>query len=298
MATTETQPSGVWGQDAGIITITPEDAAVILDNAAGFNFRTLRAHHARQLAQEMRAGNWRVNGEAIKFDEHGVLIDGQHRLKACVLAGVPLVTWAIHGVPRDVDMDMGVRRATHDLLTARGEKDSRTLGSSLAALLMIESGVASIGKGSVSYSHQVLACLERHPGVREFVCRRHGFDVFDRPTMFPALWYCFASSDPDKAEVFMLQLKDGVNVQQGSAVLLLRNLLLKMRSCKRKLDQQNSLATVIKAWNLYLRGRVVRSLAWQTNEPFPRIIGCKVFGEEYRQAAWELRPARTRNSNG
>lgn len=298
MTTTETQPSGVWGQDAGIITITPEDAENILQNAAGYNFRGLRAHHARQLAHEMTAGNWRVNGEAIKFDEKGVLIDGQHRLKACVMSGVPLVTWAIHGVPRDVEMDMGVRRATHDLLKASGETDSRTLGSSLAALLMIESGVASIGKGSVSYSHQVLACLKRHPGIREFVSRRDGFNIFDRPTMFPALWYCFASADADKAEVFMLQLKDGVNVQQGSAVLMLRNLLLKMRLSRRKLDQQTALGVCIKAWNLYLQGRVVRSLSWKPNEPFPRVIGCKVFGEEYLRKAGRLSVISRRDSDG
>ena len=298
MTMTETRPSDAWGQDAGIITITPEDAKDILDRAAGYNFRGLRAHHARQLAHEMTAGNWRVNGEAIKFDEQGVLIDGQHRLKACVLSGVPLVTWAIYGVPRDVDMDMGVRRATHDLLKANGETDSRTLGSSLAALLMIESGMASIGKGSVSYSHQVLACLERHPGIREFVSRRDGFGIFDRPTMFPALWYCFASADAHKAELFMVQLRDGVNVQQGSAVLMLRNLLLKMRLSSRKLDQQTALAVCVKAWNLYLQGRVVRSLSWKPNEPFPRVIGCRAFGEEYLRKARELTVRSRRDSDG
>jgi len=298
MTTTEAKPSDDHGQDAGIITITPDEAREILEQAGGYNFRGLRAHHARQLAHEMKAGNWRVNGEAIKFDEKGVLIDGQHRLKACVLSGVPLVTWAIYGVPRDVEMDMGVRRATHDLLKASGETDSRTLGSSLAALLMIESGMASIGKGSVSYSHQVLACLERHPGIREFVSRRDGFNIFDRPTMFPALWYCFASTDADKAEVFMLQLRDGVNVQQGSAVLMLRNLLLKMRLSKRKLDQQTALGVCIKAWNLNLQGRVVRSLSWKPNEPFPRVIGCRVFGEEYLRKAGGLSLMRRRDSDG
>lgn len=298
MTMTEAKPTDDHGQDAGIITITPDEAREILKQAGGYNFRGLRAHHARQLAHEMTAGNWRINGEAIKFDKKGVLIDGQHRLKACVLSGVPLVTWAIYGVPRDVEMDMGVRRATHDLLKANGETDSRTLGSSLAALLMIESGASSIGKGSVSYSHQVLACLERHPGIREFVGRRDGFSIFDRPTMFPALWYCFASSDAPKAEVFMDQLRDGCNVQQGSAVLALRNFLLKMRVSRRKLDQQTALATAIKAWNLYLQGRVVRSLSWKPNEPFPRVMGCRAFGEEYLRKARELTVRSRRDSDG
>lgn len=296
--TTRRGGAGALKQTASVVTITPDEALVILDNASGYNFRGLRARHARHLAHEMSSGHWSLNGEAIKFDELGILIDGQHRLKACVLSGVPLVTWAIHGVQRNAQMDMGSRRATHDLLTANGEKDSRTLGSSLAALLIIESGADMIGKGSVRYSAEVLDCLERHPGVRDFCSRRGGFNIFDRPTMFPALWYCFNSSDPEKSEVFIRSLTDGVDVHQGSPVLLLRNLLLKMRISKRKMNQHATLATCIKAWNLYLAGRVVRALSWKPNEPFPRVIGCKVFGEEYVRKAGGLSLMRRRDSDG
>lgn len=270
-------------QTATITTITPDEALAMLEAAGGHNFRTLRSPHARQLAHEMSAGKWCLNGEAIKFDRAGVLVDGQHRLKACVLSGVPLVTWVVRGVSREADLDLGIKRATHDALAAKGEANSRQLGAALGTLLTIEHPNHKIGQKGLSYRNEVLECLEKHPGVRRFVGATHSFSLFDHSTMFPALWYCFDSSDAARADVFMARLRDGVNVQQGSAVLLLRNQLLKMRTSKRKMDKQSTLATCIKAWNLYLQDRPVRYLAWRPSEPFPKIIGCTVFGRGYTQ---------------
>lgn len=266
-------------QSADIVTITPEHALDILENAKNMNFRSLRSGYAAQLAAQMSAGAWHLNGEAIKFDESGILVDGQHRLKACVLSGVPLRTWLVRGVPRDAEMDMGHARLTHDRLTAQGEVDSRSLGAALAALMMIETGKREFRGGSQSYQQQILGCLARHPRIREFVSLRKPFGIFDRPSVFPALYYCFDAADRLKAKHFMGQLSDGVNVQVGAPVLVLRNMLLKMRVSRRKMDVLTTLAVTIKAWNHELAGREVRYIAWKAIEDFPQIEGCTLFGK-------------------
>ena len=50
--------------------------------------RRLRAAKIEQFRRDMLAGKWRLTGQAIHFNVRGQLIDGFHRLTACVAAGV------------------------------------------------------------------------------------------------------------------------------------------------------------------------------------------------------------------
>ena len=67
-----------------VITITPAVAADWLGKSN--NVRGLNPHRARELALQMESNDWELNGESIKFDTKGDLVDGQHRLKACVMS--------------------------------------------------------------------------------------------------------------------------------------------------------------------------------------------------------------------
>ena len=71
------------------MNITPMMAANWLENA-NTNNRRVREAYARQLARDMAQGRWRLTHEALAFDPHGVLLDGQHRLWGIVLADVPV----------------------------------------------------------------------------------------------------------------------------------------------------------------------------------------------------------------
>ncbi len=71
------------------MTVTPTMAANWLENA-NINNRKIRETYARQLARDMAQGRWRLTHEAMAFDPHGVLLDGQHRLWGIVLADVPI----------------------------------------------------------------------------------------------------------------------------------------------------------------------------------------------------------------
>ena len=82
----------------GIETITPQDAERILKESekafseaeGGFKQRNRRRDTVTAYAEDMAAGRWKENGETIKFDSEGRLIDGQHRLAAVVKANTPI----------------------------------------------------------------------------------------------------------------------------------------------------------------------------------------------------------------
>lgn len=71
---------------ARFVNVTPAMAAAWRErNHTNRNFRILIA---QGYADEMRAGRWRLSGDALQFNREGELINGQHRLWAVVESGV------------------------------------------------------------------------------------------------------------------------------------------------------------------------------------------------------------------
>jgi hypothetical protein len=70
--------------------VTPELAKQWLE--ANTHNRPLSEELVIAYMVDMLDGRWQYNGDAIRFDHTGRLIDGQHRLHACIEAGVPFET--------------------------------------------------------------------------------------------------------------------------------------------------------------------------------------------------------------
>ena len=71
--------------NAKIIEITPEMAQRYLERNT--HNRRLSERSVRELVTAIKNDEWQVNGEAIKVDEEGNLIDGQHRLSRLAGSG-------------------------------------------------------------------------------------------------------------------------------------------------------------------------------------------------------------------
>ena len=122
-----------------IETITPEDAAKYLARSrAG---RTLRETHVDALARDMACGRWVFNGASICFDAEGCLIDGQHRLSACVNAALAFQTNVTRGLPVGAAMatiDVGKARNPADVLRIAGvESSGHVVGALRSVALML-----------------------------------------------------------------------------------------------------------------------------------------------------------------
>ena len=86
---------------AKIVTITPTDAARILAEN-NLNNRKINQANVRKYADDMLLGKFELNGDTIRFYADGTLADGQHRLMACVLSGVPFKTYVVKGLEKKV----------------------------------------------------------------------------------------------------------------------------------------------------------------------------------------------------
>jgi len=103
--------------------ITPKLAEKYLEENVDYN-RPISQRHVDLYARDMKAGKWVQNGETIKFNGTGALLDGQHRLWACVEAGVPFTTAVARGVPSLEDVDRGRPRSMAHILAMRQVKNA------------------------------------------------------------------------------------------------------------------------------------------------------------------------------
>lgn len=95
-------------------TITPEIAKEYLKH--NVSNRALRSKYVERIIRDIKAGEFRVTHQGIAFDDSGKLIDGQHRLTAIALAGIPVQMMVTRGVSEESKLviDTHAKRQIYD----------------------------------------------------------------------------------------------------------------------------------------------------------------------------------------
>jgi hypothetical protein len=252
--------------------ITPEIAAKMLERNT-IN-RPMSRIHVAFLKREMTSGKWKFNGDTIVTNGTR-LIDGQHRLRACVESGVSFETLVVEGIEQDVfdTKDIGKRRSKGDTLAVKGEKNTKLLASTL---VFVDEYITGPSMKSKQYTNMdVEALLQKYPDIRPSVtfassARKRSAIT---GTMIAGCHYLFSRKDAELAELFFDALLRGVDLQDDEPVYLLRERLNLNAFSKAKLPQVEIFALMIKAWNATREGRQIKVLRWSAgqNEDFPRI---------------------------
>lgn len=102
---------------ANVELITPESAAKMLEHNKHNPRAMISPKAINSYAEDIKRGNYFLNGETIVFDANGDLKDGQHRLMGIVKAGVPVYMMVCRGIdPTITTFDYGrARRVNQEL---------------------------------------------------------------------------------------------------------------------------------------------------------------------------------------
>jgi len=264
-------------------TITPAMAERYLTHNS--HNRKLRKGTVATYAHAMERGQWVLNGESIKFDHNGVLVDGQHRLAAIVEAGVPIDVLVIRNVSMEsqITVDVGLRRSIADHLGWMGETNTTRLGAALNALYnyrasgRFEGGAAGgATRRSCSY-RDLLDLLEECPHIRESVkvAKMLGTNFKVPNGTIAALHYVLWEKEPAEANIFFDLLATGVGLDVDSPIYVLRRVMEKNDRETRRMSTRHLMALIVKAWNLWISGESCRLLKFTTGgsspEKFPVI---------------------------
>jgi len=278
-----------------VMTITPEIAAEML--ALQNNLRKPSALRAEKYAGMMRRGAWQgLNGETIKFDTDGCLIDGQHRLLACVMSKATLKSLVVVGVqpaPKVTStIGIGDKRTVAETFDNAGHiKNAHCLAAAVRIAFQYDAEKADASFVRELYSFTPFEWLEfavdRYPelsaSVNRIVARMQGSILV--PKSFLA-WFHYECSNhcKQKADDYCFGVVRGEGLDAGHPALLVKNRLTEMALRRVVLKRPAMLEMLAQGWNAFAQGKRLKLVRYSHNaepKPFAPPFGWRKPGEPW-----------------
>jgi len=251
--------------------ITPELATKWLERNE--NNRDVVQSTVDRYARDMRAGRWLMTGEPIHFGASGRLLNGQHRLWACLEAQVPFESLVVRGLVNEHDVmdviDTGAKRTLASALQIHGEPASLQLAAIINLCWRYDRDRASY-PGYPTHA-EGLQYLNDNPGIREAV--KVAAPVYRNVKVarapVGAAYYLNARVDAEAAEEFWRLVASGEGLTSGSPVLAYRRFAIGALAKRDKPGTNTWLAYNLKAMALWRQGRNTRLLSWKQSDGMP-----------------------------
>lgn len=254
--------------------------------------------HVDTLVKKMKAGIWNANGEVIKINKFGVVVDGQHRLLAIMRSGITVEFDICYGLSEEAvyTMDEGRKRQLRDKLSREFPDLKKNNSYKEIALIYTkvidydattESGYEAWGRrnrGTWNYP-EVFKWVRKHKKDLEFVvseCKRLEAKVFMRPvSVMGALYFLCYRENPDAAIDFFTAMIEGIGYAKGreDPAYWCRKEIERLHA-RRDKDRGSDpskwpyLSAVCRAFNAYLQDKPMHSLKEFTvskSQPFKKI---------------------------
>lgn len=247
-------------------TIDPDTALVWLEDRNHSN-RLLRRHTVEAYARDMKRGKWGMTGEAVKFDPYGDLLDGQHRLAACVEAEKEFKTLVAYGVLREVQgqMDSGAVRSFGDQLRfENGEGRPSQLAATLRRVFLYTEMHERVNFKTSKVTHaEMRETLDKNP----LLLQIHPYTgtVFSNTGVAHSLltfiqWILMTEGNPERAWEFVELWSKGSNLPDDSPILRLRErLLTPKRGGTGRPTQTDSIWLALMAYNHWMKGKSLKN---------------------------------------
>lgn len=257
-------------QSVAVETITPAIAkAMLAENTAN---RPIRKHRVTLYAQAIRCGQWLMTGEPIIFNGTS-LINGQHRLMACIEAETPFTTVVVRGADEDSFsvVDSGMGRTPGDVLHHLGVLNYNMAAASAKLVMGYESGTMQNPALSLIATRQKIASeVSSHRDIYSAATSRAnavGAATNLNRSAAAAFFVLTSKRDLDTGD-FEEGLETGANLDVGDARLALRSWAVNAS----RMTNAFHFASIIRAWNAYRSGRPLKLIkTWIRDTRFPTL---------------------------
>ena len=276
-------PAPEAGPFSEFVLVTPEMAGAWLER--NISNRPMDAGMVSRYTMLMRSGRFMLTGDAIQFDTEGRLVNGQHRLKAILNAGLAQEMLVVRGLDPKVFkvLDYGKRRSPSDALHIEGFVNARNLAA--LCKLIYAWMIGKLGSGhrvsaetddivDIAYRFDIAGAAETASGAVRFA---HGhYPSFRR--LLPLsnvsfVYWAYArlgEAEKMRARLFVSQLATGVGITESTdPVYKLRSMLLKDALDDKKLPDYMKFGYTIQAARLFMAGEQADNLRWTGDFPEP-----------------------------
>jgi hypothetical protein len=214
------------------------------------------------LAKQRKAGDWNDrNGDVVRFNTKGELIDGQHRIAMIFYTGLTTECDVKFNVPdtAQATIDVGRKRSVADQLHLLGEKHNTALSATIRWLYALSLNDTSYRANT----QETLRFLEKNPTVRDSVALVHGTTSIKGTvsTLLAALHFIATHSlnEGEKANQMVEVFRYGREIYEGNPLHRLRESNMAMMSKRGAvLTQRAHMDNLIHAWNLFRKERTAR----------------------------------------
>jgi len=267
-----------------VLTITPALAVQWLDTKNAHN-RPVSNSTVDRYAQEIKAGNWQLNGESIKFGKNGQILDGQHRLKAIVKANADIECLVVYGVENKTfnTIDDHNKRSLADVFAINGENNAKLLAIGTRFIWTYAMGqitTRDLRRIKIATKTLMQGTLDKNPGLRDstkayVLLRSRPGGLLIPAGMAIGLHHLFSLVDSKKAEEFFTKLQSGYDLTEGDPIATLRQSLItaKQQAAATIITKSAIFTYAVIAWNAYLRDERLTKLVFRSNSSIPEIDG-------------------------
>lgn len=259
-------------EDIVVVKITPEIAKTYLSH--NIHNRKIYQGLIDSYARDMSNGLWVLNNQGIGFDDKGVLIDGQHRLRAIVQSGTTvkmLVMFNIPnksngGYPAQATVDRGKQRSIGDSLTLSfGIQNANLQAAIIRAVIELCLGTRwAISSVSAATTWEARKVYEK-----EIELVMKNMHSVNRLIYAPSLAsFCFAAKPfPDEVILFMEQYFKGTGLNDDDPAFAFRNYMLTRdyKGCGSSAYRMNIKKYALTALMHFVKGTKIKKVALSDN---------------------------------
>lgn len=259
---------------AAVEFISYEKARDLLGSNIEHQRKIAKANLSR-IESDLINDRFKLNGEPIIVGSSGKLLDGQHRLCACVNTKTGFWSVVVRGVEDEYFniINIGKGRTLADVLKIAGEKNTVNLAATIARMVEYLRDARSVGlsKDAPVSTAEAFDVLAMTPKIRDSVAANCYISSGEVISCTRIAWlHCLAHEEcPELATPFFEKLQTGEMLKADSPIYLFRSRMIADKQSSAKLRTREVLALLIKTWNAHVEKKPVKTLRWSIEEQFP-----------------------------
>lgn len=268
------------------LEISPAMAAAMMERNADNDWHN-RPHSEKAVDRYVTGiqRGWKYTGEPLIFSGSGRLLNGQHRLMACMKANTSFPCLVVFGIEEDafMFMDVGTKRQAGHIFSIENVMNANWAAATARLLYSYSNRPSWDGRALDIENDLLLDFYSRHEDIqRSHTIARQLYNEGLLPMMRWGgfLHYICAQKHRAEADEFFGTLATGIGIKNtNDTMYLLRRRLSKAAKEKNPLEKGAPAylgAYIIKTWNCIRRNETKSVLKWRgeqnPNEPFPRAI--------------------------
>lgn len=234
--------------------------------------RSVRKQHVEKLTREIVNGNWRVSPDCITLVK-GELLNGQHRLLACVAANKTIDALVMRSNDSDLYriIDSGKSRTIGDVIDFQHANTVAAIAN--LTLRYFSGNVTRMGGRSMPSRSEIMDFILSNRDALQHIAGFVQNLTAKRPiipgSLAGALWMITPIKKREDATRFIEQVFTGKGDVEEATII--RERFIKDKMSSRKINKSYAFGLLIKAFNSFANGIGVKTFKILDGEEFPKI---------------------------